>query len=196
MIPESYWPKMEDDLDGPMTLKSMILEVVPNAEIDQEKIVLVWEQYMGDLVEVVRHCPITESSRASAFLARVLRWIARDGKLIKGNKYSKAEAKELLGFEVEDICLRDAMCRNTTRAMREAAVRLNLQLTDKSLTEEARICGVSKQRLDIQVREFNEEFKIKGRFQKSETASLSYAEAQMGNNNRVKNLTQSHGEDE
>ena len=30
----------------------------------------------------------------------------------------------------------------------------------------------------------------------TEPASLAYAQAQMGNNNRVKNLTQSHGEDQ
>ena len=196
----SYWPKMEDELDGPMILAKILRAADRNPRMDRDDLAsLLWEKYQGDLIEVIRHCSVTEDSRAAEALKAALGWITRDFKVVKrGMKFSEAQAAELLGMEVVDPCRRDAMARCMVIAMRLGAIGLIFTpdvLDGLSMTDYARRIGVSKQRLDIQIREANEHFGSKGRFQKSETASLSYAEAQMGNNNRVKNRA-NHAQEE
>jgi len=192
MNPESYWPKMEDDLDGPMIVARILRAADRNPRMNRDDLAeLLWQQLQGDLIEVIRHCTVTEDSRAAAALKKCISEITRDFKVVKrGMKFTVAQATELLGMEVADPCRRDAMARCVVIAMRLGAIGLIVSpdsLDGMSMTDFARRIGVSKQRMDIQIREMNERFKIKGRFQKSETASLAYAEAQMGNNNRVKN---------
>lgn len=192
MTTDSYWPRMEDDLDGPMIVAKILRAADRNPRMDREDLAaLLWERFQGELIEVIRHCSVTEDSRAAAALKRCISEITRDFKVVKrGMKFTASQATELLGMEVSDPCRRDAMARCVVIAMRLGAIGLIVSpdsLDGMSMTDYARRIGVSKQRMDIQVREMNERFKIKGRFQKSETASLAYAEAQMGNNNRIKN---------
>jgi len=192
MSTDSYWPRMEDDLDGPMIVAKILRAADRNPRMDREDLAaLLWERFQGELIEVIRHCSVTEDSRAAAALKRCISEITRDFKVVKrGMKFTASQATELLGMEVSDPCRRDAMARCVVIAMRLGAIGLIVSpdsLDGMSMTDYARRIGVSKQRMDIQVREMNERFKIKGRFQKSETASFAYAEAQMGNNNRIKN---------
>lgn len=193
MNAESYWPKLEDGLDGPLIVEKILAAADRNPRMDRSKLAsLLWDIFQEDLIEVIRHCSVTEDSRAAEALKATLGWITRDFKVLKrGMKFSTAQAAELLGMEVVDPCRRDAMARCVVIAMRLGAIGLIFTpdvLDGLSMTEYARRIGVSKQRLDIQIREANEHFASKGRFQKSETASFAYSEAQMGNNNRIKNL--------
>jgi hypothetical protein len=193
----SYWPKMEDDIDGPMIMARILRAADKNPRMDREALgALIWERMMGDIIEVVQHCPRTEASRASEALKASLGFVTRDFKTLKQRlKYDKerrSQAKHgaLPDLDVEERCLRDADERRTIIAMRLGAICLIFApdlIEGLSMTDYARVIGVSKQRLDVQIREANEHFKIKGRFQKSEQASLAYSEAQLGNNNRVKN---------
>jgi hypothetical protein len=191
-LASSYWPKPEDDLDGPLILAKILRAADRNPRIDRDDLAsLLWDKYQGDLIEVIRHCSVTEDSRAAEALKAALGWITRDFKVVKrGMKFTEAQATELLGMEVANPCRRDAMARCMVIAMRLGAIGLIFTpdvLDGLSMTDYARRIGVSKQRLDIQIRQANEHFQSKGRFQKSESASISYAEAQMGNNNRIKN---------
>lgn len=201
MTTESYWPKMEDELDGPMIVARILRAADRNPRVSREALAtMLWDQLQGDFIEVIRHCSVTEDSRAAEALKASLGWITRDFRVVKrGMKFTEAQATELLGMEVADPCRRDAMARCVVIAMRLGAVGLIFTpdvLDGLSMTDYARRIGVSKQRLDIQIRAANEHFKSKGRFQKSETASLSYSEAQKGNNNRVKNRKKESQEEE
>jgi len=199
MTADSYWPRMEDDLDGPLIVAKILAAADRNPRMDRgELAAMLWSQYQEDLIEVIRHCPVTEDSRAAVALKKCIGAITREFSVVKrGLRFTEAQATELLGMEVSDPCRRDAMARCVVIAMRVGAIALIVSpdsLDGISMSDYARKIGVSKQRMDLQVRDMNAEFQIKGRFQKSPEASESYSQAQLGNNNRVKNLVRQEEE--
>jgi hypothetical protein len=164
----SYWPRMEDDIDLQLLIERVLAMRDRNPRMDRSKlsevIVLKMEQ---DFREAIQFCPKMIRSESAAGLKGYIEWICNDWKEFKNPS---------------DLCL------YTTTNMFVSLFAIHPDLVDgRSLTDLARVLGISKQRMHHRLVKFNEEFGIRGRGQKSETASLAYAEAQMGNNNRIKN---------
>jgi hypothetical protein len=164
----SYWPKMEDDLDLQLLIERVLEVRDRNPRINRsqlsEIIVLQMEQ---DFREAVQFCPKMIRSESAAGLRGYIEWISNEWKEFK---------------KPSDLCL------YMTTNMFVSLFAIHPDLVDgRSLTDLARVLGISKQRMHHRLVKFNEHFGIRGRGQKSETASLAYAQAQMGNNNRVKN---------
>ena len=175
MNPDSYWPKMEEELDFRLCLLRVIRATRRNPRVDEDRLADLFEMEMEvDFREAIQFCPKMARSAAAAGMKGYLRWISNDWKSFKNPS---------------DLCLYLAM--NLLASL--FAIHPDL-VEGRSLTDLSRSLGVSKQRIHHRLINFNEEFGIRGRGQKSETASLSYSQAQLGNNNRVKNLVRQEEE--